>query len=196
MVNAVATGGPKKQDVLVSPKSTSQEEELGENIADLSRNIDKLASDMHRLQKEIELLKSNGDSFSAMQATQAKKIAEEVHKQYDIMGIVDQKVNVLSLAFSQEINTLSEKISNAFNATISVINAQQKLSNVVAGSETKQSEGSVYAVEVGETLDSIATKFKTTREAIKRLNFIPDENHLPVGLMLFIPQTQSSSLVK
>jgi LysM repeat protein len=192
MVNAVAAGGPKKQDVLVSPKSTSQEGESEKNTA----AIDRLTSDMHRLQKEIELLKSKDDSLSTAQIIQVREFIEKVNKEQDIMGIVNREINTLSVAFSREINTLSEKIIDMFNVILSAFNAQQKLSNVVAGSETKQSEGSVYAVEAGETLDGIAMKFKTTREAIKRLNFIPDENHLPVGLMLFIPQTQLSSLVK
>ncbi|MDR2372424.1 MAG: LysM peptidoglycan-binding domain-containing protein [Puniceicoccales bacterium] len=196
MMNAVAAGEPKKKDALSYLKGTPEREELAKNIAALQENVGSLAGTVRHLQKEIELLKFQGDSLSATQTTQIKKIAEEVYKQHDTMGIVDQKVNALSLKSSQEINTLSEKVSNALSVIISLINAQQKLSNVVTGSETKQSAGEVYEVEANETLDSIATKFKTTKEAIKKLNFITDENHLPIGLMLFIPQTKFSSPIK
>jgi LysM repeat protein len=196
MVNAVAAGEPKRRDVLSHPKDTSEIKELAETVAALRKDFNSFADGLHRLQKEIELLKLQGDSLSATQTTQAKKVAEEVCKQYDIGGVADQKINTLSLAFSREINALSEKISNVLNAIISAINAQQKLSNVVTGSEIKQSAGEVYEVEANETQHSIATKFKTTKEAIRKLNFIPDEHHLPVGLMLFIPQTKINPPIK
>jgi LysM repeat protein len=196
MMNAVAAGGSKKKEVLSHPKDTLEREELTRNVTALRKDVNNLISDVRRLQKGVELLKSQGDLLSATQTVQVRKVAEEVYKRQDIMGIVNQEVNALSLAFSQKINTFSEEVSNAFNAIISVINAQQKLSNVVTGSETKQSEGSVYEVKAGETLDSIAMKFKMTKEDIRKRNFIPDENYLPTGLILFIPQTPPSSLIK
>jgi LysM repeat protein len=52
----------------------------------------------------------------------------------------------------------------------------------------KQGEGIAYEIKAGETLDGIAAKHRVTREAIKELNFFIDENRLPIGQMIFIPQ--------
>ncbi|MDR1591046.1 MAG: LysM peptidoglycan-binding domain-containing protein [Puniceicoccales bacterium] len=194
MMSSTAIGGPKTK--AISRQSENTMEDLIENMTVLRKDINDFKNDLHRLQREVECLKLHSNVLSETQEAQATKIAEEVYKRCDVAGVVDREVNALSLAFSREINALSEKISNVFNAIISTINAQWKLSNAITSSETKQPGGIAYEVKAGETLDSIATKFKTTREDIRKLNFITNENHLSAGLMLFIPQIKLDFSVK
>lgn len=86
--------------------------------------------------------------------------------------------------------TLLEQFNRVSNTIISAINAQQELLNTTMGSDTKRSNGIVFEVKVGKTLDGIAAKFKVTRDQTRTRNLIVDENHLAVGQMLFIPQVE------
>jgi LysM repeat protein len=194
MVNTTALGETKKK--VASRSQESIMADVSENITILRKDVNDLKGGFHRLQSEVECLKLHSNALSETQEAQTRKIAEEIYKQCDVASVVDQKVNALSLAFSKEINALAEKISHAINAVIATVNAQQRLSNVITGSETKQPEGISYEVKAGETLDSIAMKFKVPREDIRKLNFIVDENHLPAELILFIPQARLDLSIK
>eukprot|EP01018_Ginkgo_biloba_P006928 Gb_21145 [translate_table: standard] len=44
-----------------------------------------------------------------------------------------------------------------------------------------------YEIAEGDTLDSLATLFQTTIEKLKKLNGIPDPDHISVGLNIYIP---------
>ncbi|MDR2812547.1 MAG: LysM peptidoglycan-binding domain-containing protein [Puniceicoccales bacterium] len=192
VASSVIVEGSKKKENFLQQKSPM--DELAENMAALRQDINNLTAGMHKLQREVDCLKLQGHSLSENQETQVKKIAETTC--CDSAGIVDQKVNALSLAFSQEINAMSERINGVLNVIISAINAQRKLSSMIKDSETKQSKGIIYEVEAGETLDGIAAKFTVPKEDIKKLNFIADENHLSRGLVLFIPQGELVSSIK
>jgi LysM repeat protein len=165
--------------------------ELATEIDVIRNEIKNLTAEVHNNQKDIELLKLSANTLSEFQTDQVKKLAEESYKQYNVVEIVDQRTNTLSQAFSQEFNTLNEKIRSVFNRIIAAIDAQYKLSNTTAlGSELKTpSVGIAYEVKAGETLDSLATKFKVTRDSIKNTNFIMDDC-LPAGQMLFIPHAK------
>jgi LysM repeat protein len=157
-----------------------------ETVAALRKDIDDLSARMQKLHKEVEILKLQSSSLSENQGNQVKKIAAEEFGRYDVVDTVDKKINTLSREFSQKINALCEKFSHAFNAAAGAIDGQRKVL-AMTGMGVKQSEGLFHRVKVGETLDSIAVKFKTTKDEILKFNFVVDEDHLSVGLMLFIP---------
>jgi LysM repeat protein len=140
------------------------------------------------LQMDMKTLELNSSFFNERQKTRIREIAKEVMSENDTAQIADQNINALSSAFSKAINELSEKLQNVLNRVIAVLNAQQKLSSIVAGTETKQPDGIAHEVKDGETLVSIAIKYDFGVESIKNINFIIDENYLPPGQMLFIPR--------
>jgi LysM repeat protein len=173
------------------PQRGVQEAALGTVVADVAAlrdEVNSLAVEVRHLQTDVNVLKLNVNGISEEQRGKIEKIAEEVVRKNDPTELVDHHVNVLSLAFSKEINGLSEKLQNVLNRVIAVLNAQQKIGNSIIGTFSKQPDGIAYEVRAGETLDGIAAKHKVTREAIKALNFIVNEDHLPSGQMLFIPK--------
>ncbi|MDR3317432.1 MAG: LysM peptidoglycan-binding domain-containing protein [Puniceicoccales bacterium] len=157
-------------------------------IVALRTEVSNLAAVVGHLQTDVEVLKLNTNVINEEQKLKIEKIAEEVVRKNDPASLIDQEINTLSSAFSKEINGLSEKIQNVLNRIITVLNTQQKLTSTVAGTLSKQPEGIAYEVKAGETLDGIAIKHGVTRDDIKKLNFISDENNLTAGQMLFIPQ--------
>ena len=46
----------------------------------------------------------------------------------------------------------------------------------------------IYFVKKGDSLWKIAKKFKSTVDAIKKINKVEDENNLTIGMPLFIPR--------
>jgi LysM repeat protein len=167
---------------------------VSNDVALLRSEVSSLAAEISRLRADVNALKLNVKVISEEQNVKFEKIeknVEEMIRKNDPVTLVDHHVNVLSSAFSKAINELLEKLQNVFNRIIALLNAQQKVNNSIAGTVSKQSDGIAYEVNAGETLDSIAAKHRVTREAIRSLNFIVDEDRLPAGQMLFIPQGQS-----
>jgi LysM repeat protein len=162
---------------------------LLEEVKVLHSEVDHLTAELRRLQSDVDAIKSKPNACVIDEESIAKieKIVKDVIQKNDPKDFVDQRVNTLSSAFSKEINGLSEKLQNVFNRIIVVLDAQQR-SAAIINTLTKQPEGIAYEVRLGETLDAIAIKHKVSREAIKNLNFIIDENRLTAGQMLFIPQ--------
>jgi uncharacterized protein YoxC len=162
-------------------------EALESDVRGMRSVINNLATEVRRLQSDVDLLKLGADVMDGERRVRIEKIAEDVLRKNDPADLVDRRVNALSSAFSKEINGLSEKLQNVLNRIIAVLNAQQR---VMGATDTfrKQGEGIAYEIKAGETLDGIAAKHRVTREAIRDLNFIIDENRLPVGQMIFIPQ--------
>jgi LysM repeat protein len=170
-----------------TPEAQVMLEALGNDVKSIRSTVSNLATEVRRLQSDVDLLKLGADVMNEERRVRIEKIAEDVLRKNDPADLVDRRVNALSSAFSKEINGLSEKLQNVLNRIIAVLNAQQK---VMGATDTfrKQGEGIAYEIKAGETLDGIAAKYRVTREAIRDLNFIIDENRLPVGQMIFIPQ--------
>ncbi|MDR1435398.1 MAG: LysM peptidoglycan-binding domain-containing protein [Puniceicoccales bacterium] len=191
LFGSVSFGKPQRGEQ--SKKGTVLQEKivwdtLNENMESMRGDINNLADTVHSLKMDMEALRLNSKSFNETQRAQAKEIAGEAIGEN--AKIIDQNINDLSSAFSKVINELSEKLQNALNRIIAVLNAQQKLSSTVAETKTKQPNGIAHEVREGETLIGIAIKYNTAVESIKNINFIIDENHLPPGLMLLIPRTK------
>jgi LysM repeat protein len=183
VMNSIVMGLPPKRDV-------PQSGETAENVADLRKNVNNLTVDMQRLSREVEILKSQSNSPPENQRIQVENFIKETCE--GVANAFNEKINALSHAFLQKIDDLSEKNSRALSAVIAAVDANRKVVEATTPMG-KQPEGIIHEVKAGETLDGIAAQFKTTKDGIKKLNFIPDENCLSVGLMLFIPQTQHAS---
>ncbi|MDR0590413.1 MAG: LysM domain-containing protein [Puniceicoccales bacterium] len=162
--------------------------ELEIRVNALASEVKNLAAAVERLQRDVNVSKLNAAAMSEEQKIEAKKIAEEVLQGKNFPHLIDQQVNALSSAFSKEINGLAEKFQDALNRIAAAVDAQQKIVNMLPSAPAEQPSGIAYEVKAGETLEGIAAQHGVTREAIMKLNFFVDENHLQVGQMIFIPQ--------
>jgi LysM repeat protein len=162
--------------------------ELETKVNTLASEVKNLAAVVERLQRDVDMLKLNATAMGEEQRGEVEKIAEKVLQVKNFPHLIDQQVNALSSAFSKEINGLAEKFQGAWNHVTAAVDAQQKIVNMLPNTPAEQSSGVAYEVKAGETLEGIAAQHKVTREAILKLNFIVDENHLSAGQMIFIPQ--------
>ena len=101
-----------------------------------------------------------------------------------------------------EIETITNNVAIEQNNSLSVkieLNIQTKMFksmsiNILEDLEEKEIENQnsfsiiIYFVKKGDSLWKIAKKFKSTVEAIKKINKIEDENNLTIGMPLFIPR--------
>jgi LysM repeat protein len=179
-----------------SPKTMSLKAEqeasrvLAEDIQAMRHKIQYLESENRRLRTDIDQLNLNLNKIVEEQKVRIEKITAEMVQKKDFIELIDQRFNTLSLALSKTINTFSEKIQNAFNRVISVLNAQQKVLDATIVSSSSQSEEIAHEVKEGETLSRIASEHKTNPESLKSINFIADEDNLLAGQMLFMPRTK------
>ena len=101
-----------------------------------------------------------------------------------------------------EIETITNNVTIEQDNSLSVkieLNIQTKMFksiniNILEDLEEKEIEDQnsfsiiIYFVKKGDSLWKIAKKFKSTVDAIKKINKIEDENNLTIGMPLFIPR--------
>ena len=165
-------------------------ESLSEDVAALRNEFENLSAEVRSLRKEIDVLQLNGNILTDAQCARVGQIIEEACKDYDKESVALQRMNELSAALSNELTRIAEKFRMVLNHIIVTMNEQYKMSSILDGTVSRNPQGIAYEVQAGETLDGIAKKYSTTKETLKSLNFILDENHLPEGQMLFIPQSK------
>lgn len=163
---------------------------LVEDVSTLHNELENLSAEIRNLRKEIDVLKLSNDTLTDAQCAKVGQIVEDACKEYDKQSTAIQRMNELSTALSSELTQIADKFRMVLNHIIVTINEQYKLSSVLDGTVEKNPDGIAHEVHAGETLDGIAKKYGTTKETLKSLNFVLDENQLPEGQMLFIPKAK------
>ncbi|MDR1367069.1 MAG: LysM peptidoglycan-binding domain-containing protein [Puniceicoccales bacterium] len=175
---------------------------FNEKHENLQKEVTALKTELRNVEKEIGRLTNKINSLIDRQTTQTTNTIKEILQKEggtSVTEIADQRIKVAFVALSQEFNCLIEKLSQEVNALsgkvidavtsiTSMANAQQQLSTTMMGSATKQFNGIVYEVKLGDTLDKVAEKFNVTQNQIKDANLLINENHLVAGQVISIPK--------
>lgn len=163
--------------------------DISEEVAALRNEVSNLSAIVRNLQKENELLKSGINTLSDRQRVQVEEVVRKLYEEMKIEALIDQKIRSFSLGVTEAFTNLTDQIRGVINQMIRTLNTFSQMRSALDGTMTKNPDGIAYEVKAGETLDGIAAKFHTTREVLRNLNFIVDDQQLPVGQMLFVPQS-------
>ena len=92
-------------------------------------------------------------------------------------------------SIARRFNTTVDEIKRLNNLTSDILSIGQQL--IIPATGSSGSNNQIYTVQSGDTLYSIARRFNTTVDAIKRLNNLTSDI-LSIGQQLIIPTTSSS----
>lgn len=173
---------PREKDVYIVQK--------GDTLWNISK---KLGTTVEKI-KEINNLNSNLLYIGQELKVPTYKTTEDSNISYivqkgDTLYSISKKYNI-------PINTLKE-YNNLYNDNLSInqIIKIPKTSTVITPSEDEViNEESVYVVEKGDTLYSIAKKFNTTVDKLKEFNSIASDI-LTIGMNLLIPGSILSDII-
>ena len=166
---------------------------LAEDTSTLRTQFENLKRDFqeevqHR-NAEIQLLKSTNQQLSEKLKKEVEQIVEDKLSEKNYDSKLQESFAVLESELKKIFGIQNEKVQNAFNHLIDVVCKQKAAVDAMTGA-TIPSEGTVYEVKKEDSLESIARRFSVTKEELKRINFIPDEDKLPEGQLLFVPKSK------
>lgn len=161
---------------------------LVEDVSTLRTEISNLSAELNRFQANLEMVKLNENTISNEKRAKIEKMVQDIIQKQDFDERFNQRLLNYSKSLDDNYAAFGEKVQNAISQIIRVLENQQKLADSLSGTSTKQNGGIAYEVKAGESLDGIATKFSVSIDTIRSLNFIPNENQLAAGQMLFIPE--------
>jgi len=149
-----------------SPEQNPIIQENFQKLADLAEEVDQLKGKIRDIQNDIDSITQD-----LMTLKQMPKGAEADAAQIDALKNQINKLNSQITTIQKQFSNL--KSSGAAQITDTIVKTGDTKSTQPA--PTPQKRGQYYSVKPGDTLKSIAEKFSTTPEAIRK------ENHIPVG---------------
>lgn len=168
-------------------------------LANLKQDLELVSRDLNSLRSEVEMLRRENAQFRV--AINQDKRSNEQSLQSGIVLELQNRLQALELAFRQSERDRGkgqEEISKKFEQIIEQMNQGfEQVTN--AGSSSKANKepnfsndypknGFVHKVEKGETVSSIAQKYKSKVSWIINANQIADPTKVFVGRELFVPQ--------
>ena len=162
----------------------------GDTLWSISKKLDTTVDEL----KKLNNLNSNLLYIGQILNVPTYNLVEDTNISY----IVQKGDNLYTI--SKKYNIFIEDLKNYNNLTNDNISVNQilkipKTSSIVTPSEDEViNEGSVYVVQKGDTLYSIAKKFNTTVENIKNINSIIGDI-LTIGMNLLIPTSTLSDII-
>lgn len=141
---------------------------------------------------EYGFLDSTGDDVNQLKNNYAKyaqavvdAVIEYIQDEPSGVYIVQNGDTLYSIA--RKFNTTVNAIKDLNNLTSNTLSVGQQLRIPESEDEQEEPEGEIYIVQSGDTLYSIARKFNTTVDEIKRLNNLTS-NNLSIGQRLIIKE--------
>ena len=173
-----------------SDRAVAQEREdmniMRTDIDRLNGRLERMEMENVRIAKELEQVRNSVSSSSADRAAAQTR-----------MNDIERRLQLLDAAREKDrqtiIDQLSAKISEILNANRSSSSrprATSKTTPAGGTSATPSASGggkASHEVQDGDTLSSIAAKYKVKADAIVQANNLQDPNHLRKGQKLLIP---------
>ena len=166
-------------------------------LANLKQDLELVSRDLNSLRSEVEMLRRENAQLRV--AIHQDNRSNESSKQSGAVLELQNRLQALELAFRQserDRGSRQEEISKKFQQIIEQMNKgfeQITKSNAPkpqapSFSNDYPKDGFVHTVEKGETISSIAVKYKSKVSWIINANQIADPTKVFVGRELFVPQ--------
>lgn len=166
-------------------------------LANLKQDLELVSRDLNSLRSEVEMLRRENAQLRV--AIHQDNRSNESSKQSGAVLELQNRLQALELAFRQserDRGIRQEEISKKFQQIIEQMNKgfeQITKSNAPkpqapSFSNDYPKNGFVHTVEKGETISSIAVKYKSKVSWIINANQIADPTKVFVGRELFVPQ--------
>ena len=166
-------------------------------LANLKQDLELVSRDLNSLRSEVEMLRRENAQLRV--AIHQDNRSNESSKQSGAVVELQNRLQALELAFRQserDRGSRQEEISKKFQQIIEQMNKgfeQVTKSNAPkpqapSFSNDYPKNGFVHTVEKGETISSIAVKYKSKVSWIINANQIADPTKVFVGRELFVPQ--------
>jgi LysM repeat protein len=166
-------------------------------LANLKQDLELVTRDVNSLRSEVEMLRRENAQLRAVMNQDRR--SHDPSQQSGVVLELQNRLQALELAFRQserDRGTRQEEISKKFQQIIEQMNngfeqvtkssAPKPLAPSFSNDYPKN--GFVHTVEKGETVSSIAVKYKSRVSWIIDANQIADPTKVFVGRELFVPQ--------
>ena len=166
-------------------------------LANLKQDLELVSRDLNSLRSEVEMLRRENAQLRV--AIHQDNRSNESSQQSVAVLDLQNRLQALELAFRQserDRGSRQEEISKKFQQIIEQMNkgfeqvtkSNSPKAQAPAFSNDYPKNGFVHTVERGETISSIAVKYKSKVSWIINANQIADPTKVFVGRELFVPQ--------
>ena len=173
-------------------------------LANLTQDLELISRQVANLRSEVEILRRENAQLRivAEQAGKTKGVltgslqefARQMDGRLERLRVDIAKNNTGSEALRRQVDSRFQKLIKQMNAGFAGYNAG---SSSVASSppvtftdDYPKDKGFVHVVEKGETVSSIAQKYKSKTQWILNANRISDPKKVHIGKELFVPQSK------
>ena len=166
-------------------------------LANLKQDLELVSRDLNSLRSEVEMLRRENAQLRV--AIHQENRSKDSSQQGGAVLELKNRLQALELAFRQsekDRGSRQEEISKKFQQIIEQMNkgfeqvakSNSPKAQTPAFSNDYPKNGFVHTVERGETISSIAVKYKSKVSWIINANQIADPTKVFVGRELFVPQ--------
>lgn len=160
----------------------SQVAGLREDVRLLVERVGQMSLRIEQLERENARLLSATDGLNRTYAT----VAQLNDSVAELNQLIAQGDNASRAQAAKALEELARQTNAAIDSLAKGMNARPQVAAPTFTSDFPK-EGLRYTVEPGDTLSSIASRFKSTVKDIQNANRITDPTKIQVGQTLFIP---------
>lgn len=178
-VAAVVLSGLLLFSCTQSPEQNPIIQEKFQKLGDMAEEVDQLKGKIRDIQNDIDTITQDLMTLKQMPRTTGVS-PTELEALKARLGEMDGEMSKLK----SELSMLKKK---AVSAVKSVETSKPKTSvSKPEPTPEPRKRGQYYTVKTGDTLKSLAEKFKTTPEKIREENHLPQNKELIAGIRLYI----------